>query len=169
MRQLSSIELIAGVSLLGIVALALYGLFLFNTFTHAAALAEQPAAIQSVAPTEPALQESTSFRVQESVAAEEVTPTPLETPQPVEQPVRTKPALEHADQLTAAGIAESDQAIAESLIFIGSDWNLFHCNCGSTAMVATNPVSRLKVVNSYVLNNYGTWTAAQEQAATGNW
>ncbi|VXC39356.1 hypothetical protein PLANTIT3_80103 [Plantibacter sp. T3] len=159
----------AGVCLAGLVSLATLSVVLVGGYREVAqvtskaepAAAEPAAAVVAIEhPTEPVVSTQPGVAPQEPVST---------TASKASTPVEVAPAVEHAphaDQMTAAGIAEADQTIAEALIFRGGDWYLWRSNVGRPAMLATDPVARFTVVKNYVVNVYGTWSAASAQAAS---
>lgn len=154
----------AGACLVGLVSLATFSVVLVGGYREVAQVtskAEPAAAVVAIEqPTEPVVSTQLDVAPQEPVT---ITASKASTP------VEAAPVVErapHADQMTAAGIAEADHVIAEALIFRGGDWYLWRSNVGRPAMLATDPVARFTVVKNYVVNVYGTWSAASAQATS---
>ncbi|TFC63731.1 hypothetical protein E3O62_02580 [Cryobacterium sp. TMT2-15-1] len=162
--------------IVGVVLLLLAGYLAFMAWTfkttsdetRTQSTSRQSSVSQAVSPSEPVIEEATTVELETPVVTEQPAPSPTARTAPAET-IPTPAATQHSVAMSAAGIAESDHEIAESIVFIGSDWNLFYCVAGQLAMTATEPSARLGVVNRYVINNYGTWSAAQAQAAKGQW
>lgn len=153
-----------GACLTGLVSLATFSVLLVGGFQRVAQITSQPEPVATVVATEDLTAPVTS--AQPEVAPEEPV---VVTASRDRQAVDVTPVIQrapHADQMSAAGIAEADHLIAEALTFRGEDWHLWRSNVGRPAMLATDPVARFTVVKNYVVNVYGTWSAASAQAAS---
>lgn len=113
-------------------------------------------------------------------------PVPEEVPQVTTEPVAVAPAptASEAPQVATplqappsrwtpvfdtVGIPEADRPIILELAMSGFDWRLAGCACGQAARALTSPESRFTYLNLYVMNKYGSWSAARDQAVQGNW
>lgn len=153
---------------------AVYAVMIVSTFQRVATITESAVAVQAVSPTqrvdEVATEQTTPVEQPAAPAPEQVqslsAPVVEDAPLP-EAP--EAPVSPWAEPMNTVGIAESDQPIVLALAFTGYDWNLRTCACAAPTRGLYSSESRLHYLNLYVNRTYGSWTAAQARAATGNW
>ncbi|TFD15511.1 hypothetical protein E3T26_06935 [Cryobacterium sp. TMT1-21] len=166
--------------IVGVVLLLLAGYLAFMAWTfkttsdetRTQSTSRQSSVSQAVSPSEPVIEKAATVEVETPVVAEQPTssPTARTAVQAPKEAVSTPASPSKWTVVMAeAGIAESDQAIVDGLVFNGSDWNLQGCACSRLMRATSNPINRFHLLNQYVIANYSTWTAAQAQAATGQW
>lgn len=89
---------------------------------------------------------------------------PLAQPEPQSQYVSPL-----AGYMTEVGIAPEDQPIAEALANANGEWTLTGCMCREQVIGFGSTQSKFIALRNYVNKIYGSFPAAQAQAAKGVW
>lgn len=165
----------AAVLVLSVLALVIFTAWitwLVTTAQYTAEKVEQALTPVTVAPalTIPTVDVEPVAVVQEVAPAVEDVAVSQRTASVIEDtPADEAPTLPFASEMAIAGIASIDQPIVLSLAMNEYGWNLGACGCQPSALRLPHDGPRFIYLNAYVKSHYGSWTAAQAQAAQGGW
>lgn len=164
-------KLIAITAALAVSLAAIYAVIIITSYQRVGSLTGSAATVQTVAPTQPveapATEPTTPVEQPAASATEQVQSRTAAVEEPAPQPA--EPVSPWTQYMNTVHIAEADQPIVLALIFTGYDWNVSGCKCQRQVQGLVSNESRLHYLNLYVTRTYGSWAAAQAQAATGNW